>query len=131
MAHVLIVDDSESERRVLTFLLENNGYRVTGAGSGEDGLEAARRDKPDVVISDVVMKDMDGFVFCHTWMKDAELRSVPFMFYTGYLTSRQDERVGFGLGAARYLLKPLEASALLFEIAAVLKERTGRPSPKS
>lgn len=131
MAHVLIVDDTETDRRTLTFLLENNGYRVTSASNGAEGLAAARRDKPDVVISDVVMKDMDGFVFCHAWMQDAELRSVPFIFYTGYLTSRQDERVGFGLGAARYLVKPLEASALLYELSAVLKQRAGNRSSKS
>ena len=120
MHHVLIVDDSATDRRVLKLLLEHNGYRVSVAGGGEEALAAARSDRPDVVISDVMMRGMDGFVFCHAWMQDAGLRTIPFIFYTGHLTTHQDEQVGLKLGAARYLLKPIESNVLLMELSAVL-----------
>ena len=130
MTHLLIVDDSEIDRRALKILLERNGYRVTAASSGEEALAAARRDRPDAVISDVMMRNMDGFVFCRTWMQDKKLRPIPFIFYTGHLTDQQDEHVGTALGAARYLIKPLETNALLLELGAVLQARTEQSRPQ-
>jgi len=110
-------------------LLERNGYRVTTAINGEEALATARHDKPDVVISDVMMRNMDGFVFCRTWMQNEELKPIPFIFYTGHLTSQQDEYVGIALGAVRYLIKPLEAHALLLELGAVLRAQSERSHP--
>jgi CheY-like chemotaxis protein len=122
MTHVLIADDREPERKLLKMLLEFNGYRVTAVGDGVEALAAARSDRPDVIISDVLMPNMDGFVLRHTWMQDAELRSIPFIFYTANLTSREDEHVGTVLGAARYLTKPMEAAVFLRELRTVLQE---------
>ena len=130
MTHVLIVDDSEIDRQVLKMLIERNGYRVTTASNGEEALAAARRDRPDAVISDVMMRTMDGFVLCHTWMQDEKLRPIPFIFYTGHLTGQKDEHVGVALGAARYLIKPLEANALLSELGAVLQARSEQSHPQ-
>ena len=129
MTHVLIVDDSASDRQVLKILLERNDYHVTTASNGEEALAAARHDRPDVVISDVMMRNMDGFVFCQTWMQDEKLRPIPFIFYTGHLTGQRDEHVGMALGAARYLIKPLETNALLLELAAVLQTRSEQLHP--
>jgi CheY-like chemotaxis protein len=78
MAHILIVDDLVEERKLLQMLLEHNGYRVTTAGDGVEALAAARHDRPDAVVSDVLMPNMDGFVLCHTWMQDAELKAIAF-----------------------------------------------------
>ena len=93
MIHVLIVDDREADRKPLKILLERNGYRVTTAGDGVEALAAARRDRPDVIVSDVLMPKMDGFVLCHAWMQDAELKAIPFIFYSGNLTTLEDELV--------------------------------------
>ena len=125
MAHILIVDDLEAERKLLQMLLERNGYRVTTAGDGVEALAAARHDRPDAIVSDVLMPNMDGFVLCHAWMQDAELRTVPFIFYTANLTSAEDEHVARTLGAVRYLVKPLETSVFLWELRAVLKQQAG------
>ena len=130
MTHILIVDDSEIDRQVLKMLLERNGYRVTTASNGEEALAGALRDRPDAVISDVMMRKMDGFVFCNTWMQDEKLRPIPFIFYTGHLTDQKDEHVGLVLGAARYLIKPLEINALLMELGAVLQARSEQSHPR-
>ena len=122
MTHVLIVEDSEADRKFLEMLLERNGYRVTAAGDGVEALAAARRERPDAIVSDVLMPNMDGFVLCHAWMQDAELRAVPFIFYTANLTSRQDEHVAMTLGAVRYLIKPLDAGVFLRELRTVLQQ---------
>jgi hypothetical protein len=97
----LIVDDSEPERQLLARLLELNGYRVTAAANGVEALAAARRERPDTVVSDVLMPKMDGFALCHAWMQDAELKTVPFVFYSANLTLAEDAHVGKVLGAAR------------------------------
>jgi CheY-like chemotaxis protein len=123
MTHVLIVDDREAGRKLLKMLLESNGYRVTAAGDGVEALAAARRDRPDAIVSDVLMPNMDGFVLCDAWMQDAELRAIPFIFYTAHLTSRQDEHVAMALGAVRYLIKPLEGGVFLRELRTVLLQR--------
>ena len=131
MAHVLIVDDLEAERKLLKMLLDRNGYRVTLAADGVEALAAARRDRPDVIVSDVLMPNMDGFVLCHAWMQDAELKAIPFIFYTANLTSREDERVAMGLGAARYLVRPLEGAVFLWELRTVLHERAVHAGPRT
>jgi len=122
MTHVLIAEDRGADRKLLKMLLELNGYRVTTAGDGVEALAAARNDRPDAIISDVAMPIMDGFVLCHDWMQDAQLRSIPFIFYTGNLTSSEDEHVARVLGAARYLIKPVEAEVLLSELQTVLQQ---------
>ena len=129
MTHVLIVDDREADRKLLKMVLERNGYRVTVAGDGVEALAAARHDRPDAIVSDVLMPNMDGFVLCHAWMQNAELKTIPFIFYSGNLTSPQDEHVALALGAARYLIKPLETGVFLLELSTVLQQRaeTSRP----
>jgi CheY-like chemotaxis protein len=131
MTHVLIVDDQEPDRKLLKLLLEFNGYRVTEAGDGLEALAAARRDRPDAIVSDIAMPNMDGYVLCHTWMEDAEFKTIPFIFYTANLTSREDKHVAVVLGAARYLLKPMEAEVLLRELDTVLQQWAARPSPQA
>ena len=131
MTHILIVDDSEPDRDLLKMLLEFNGYRVTVAGNGVEALAAARSCRPDAVVSDVAMPKMDGFVLCHTWMQDAELRTIPFIFYSANLTLAQDEHVGKVLGAARYLIKPMRQEGLLQELRSVLQQWDGRSRPRT
>jgi len=120
MTHILIVDDNETDCRLLKMVLEFNGYRVTIAGDGVEALAAARSCRPDAIVSDVAMPNMDGFVLCHTWMQDPDLRTIPFIFYSANLTLPEDAHVGKGLGAARYLIKPMEQEGFLRELRKVL-----------
>jgi CheY-like chemotaxis protein len=129
--HVLIVDDREADRNLLKTLLEFNGYRVTAVGDGVEALAAARSDRPDVIVSDVLMPNMDGFVLCHAWMQDAELRAIPFIFYTANLTSQDDEHVGMVMGAARYLIKPMESEVFLRELRTVLQQWPEHSRPRT
>ena len=127
VTHILIVDDSEPDRELLKMLLERNDYGVSLAGNGLEALAAARDCRPDAVVSDVAMPKMDGFTLCHTWMQDAELKAIPFIFYSANLTLPEDAHVGKVLGAARYLIKPMQQERFLRELHSVLQERD-RPS---
>ncbi len=131
MTHILIADDSEPDRELLKLLLELNGYRVTVAGNGVEALAAARSCRPDVIVSDVAMPKMDGFLLCHAWMQDPELRTVPFIFYSANLTLAKDEHVGKALGAARYLIKPMQQESFLQELRSVLQQWDGHPRPQA
>ncbi len=125
MTHILIVDDNEPDRELLKMLLEFNGYRVTVAANGVEALAAARNSRPDAIVSDVAMPKMDGFALCRTWMQDAELRAIPFIFYSANLTLAEDEHVGKMLGAARYLIKPMQQEGFLRELRNVLQQWDG------
>ncbi len=129
MDHVLIVEDNEENRTLLKILLEVNGYRVTVAGDGLEALAAAERDRPDAVVSDVLMPKMDGFALCRAWMQDAALRRIPFIFYSATYVHPDDEQFAMALGAVRYLIKPVEAAVFLRELRAVLQQWTGREAP--
>lgn len=129
MDHVLIVEDNEENRTLLKMLLEINGYRVTVAGDGLEALAAAERDRPDAVVSDVLMPKMDGFALCRAWMQDAALRRIPFIFYSATYVHPDDEQFAMALGAVRYLIKPVEAAVFLRELREVLQQWTGREAP--
>ena len=127
--HVLIVEDDQDSRELLKLLLEANGYRVTTAQDGLAALAAARRDRPAAIVSDALMPKMDGFSLCRRWMRDAELRTIPFIFYSASYLHPQDEQLALALGAVRYLTKPLKAEAFLTELRAVLQQWAGQAAP--
>lgn len=129
MAHVLIVEDHEENRNLLKMLLQANGYRVTSAGDGLEALAAARSDRPDVVVSDGLMPNMDGFALCRAWMQDEELKKIPFIFYSATYVRKEDEQFALAEGAVRYLVKPLEAEVFLKELRDALQQWAGHDAP--
>jgi len=133
MPHVLIVEDHEENRNLLKVLLEVNGYRVSVTRDGLEALAVARSDPPDAVVSDALMPNMDGFALCRAWMRDASLKTIPFIFYSATYVRPDDAQYAAALGAVRYLIKPLEAKAFLAELDAVLQQWGGRgvPAPAS
>jgi PAS domain S-box-containing protein len=130
MTHVLIVEDHARNRSLLKMLLEANGYQVTAAGDGLEALAAARREPPDVIVSDALMPKMDGFALCRAWMQDTALKVIPFIFYSGTYVRPDDEEFAMALGAVRYLIKPVEAEVFLRELEVVLQQWAGRPAPE-
>ena len=124
MKKILIVDDDITLRTALTRYLENRGYAVQDASSGVEGLTAFEQDLPDLVVSDVLMPEMDGLEFCRRLRATRSGQLVPFIF----LSSRRevDDRVqGHKMGADDYLVKPFEPRELVAKIEAQL-ERSRR-----
>jgi CheY-like chemotaxis protein len=79
---ILIVDDHEPNRYLLRALLTASGYDVLEATNGVEALEQARRTRPDLIIADILMPQMDGFTLCRECKRDEELCDIPFVFYT-------------------------------------------------
>jgi CheY-like chemotaxis protein len=126
---LLIVDDNEQNRYMLQVLLEGHGYQVDSASDGVEALETARRDPPDMIISDILMPAMDGFALCREWKKDARLKGIPFVFYTATYTDPKDEAFALSLGADRFIIKPQEPDVFVEMVLQVFENHGGgRPA---
>jgi CheY-like chemotaxis protein len=122
---ILVVDDDEWSVRMVSSLLSARGYRITTAGDGQEGLIRARQAHPDLIISDVVMPDMDGWAFVKHLRADPAFAFVPVIFLTG-LNTNEDRIKGFKLGVDDYLAKPFHVEELELRVANVLRRCSGR-----
>ncbi len=121
-AAVLVVDDHADERMLVRTIVERMGHRVVEARNGRDALDLALASAPDLILSDMLMPNMDGFEFCRRLQEHAVLRHVPFVFVTATYGEQHDREFAAEIGAARVLLKPFEAPALRAVVAEILDE---------
>lgn len=124
MKRILIVDDDRTMRTVLTRYLENRGYQVEQFGSGSEALAAFAKNPPDLVVSDVMMPEMDGLEFCRRLRSTPSGQLMPFIFLSGK-GELEDRIYGHEIGADDYLTKPVDPRELVAKIEAQL-ERTRR-----
>lgn len=120
MAHILIVDDSPTERHVLQGMLERNGMKVSLATSGEEGVARAKELMPDLVLMDVVMPGLNGFQATRELTKTAETASIPVILVT--TKDQETDRIwGMRQGAKEYLTKPVQEAQLLAAIRNLIR----------
>lgn len=124
MKKILIVDDDRTLRTVLTRYLENRGYQVDQVGSGAEALVAVTKNPPDLVVSDVMMPEMDGLEFCRRLRSTPPGQLMPFIFLSGK-GELEDRIYGHSIGADDYLTKPVDPRELVAKIEAQL-ERSRR-----
>ena len=115
MATILIVDDDTLQRSLVTALLEPAGHEIHEARSAEEGLQAARALRPDLVLADVSLPGMSGLDLARTMKADPELRRIAVIALTGY-AMREDEIVARRAGCDGYLAKPVLGAALRAEV---------------
>lgn len=109
---ILVVEDDASILDIISYILEEAGYRVLQAANGAAGLSVLQMLKPDLIMSDIMMPGMDGLTFCAQVQNDADLAHIPFIFLTAK-DDKDDIRQGMKLGADDYLTKPFEPEDLL------------------
>jgi signal transduction histidine kinase len=124
---ILIAEDSATQAQQLQHILEGNGYRVTATANGRLALEAAQRDKPALIISDVIMPEMTGYELCSRIKADALLGDVPVILVTT-LSDPHDVIRGLECRADNFILKPYDAEQLLHRIQFVLVNNQMRRS---
>jgi diguanylate cyclase (GGDEF)-like protein len=112
---ILLIEDNADARDALTALLEHHGYLVRGAENGAIALEEARREAPDLVITDLVMPELSGFDVLEQFRKLPELADVPMIVVSGR-DDVQDRIAGFELGADDFLAKPVHIDELLARV---------------
>jgi len=131
MKTALIVDDHEENRYLLRTVLTSAGYEVREASNGADALNEARSHPPTIIISDILMPQMDGFAFCRECSRDPALAKIPFVFYTATYTSPADEALAAKLGAARFITKPVGDDEFIAAISDIVEaQESGRLAPR-
>ena len=118
---LLIVDDEKDLADMIKFRLEANGYEILIAYDGQAALETARKEKPDLIILDLMLPKMDGYKVCGLLKNDARYSGIPIIIFSAK-GQDDDVRLGQELGANAYLTKPFEPGALLGKIKELIKE---------
>jgi DNA-binding NarL/FixJ family response regulator len=120
MKKILVIEDEPEMRRNIMALLRYHDYESIAAENGRVGVEAARREKPDLILCDVMMPELDGYGVLQALQTDVSLARTPFIFLTAK-GEKDDLRSGMNLGADDYLTKPVANADLIRAIEARLR----------
>jgi signal transduction histidine kinase len=127
---ILIIDDDPSCIKILEYRLRSNDYDVIVCRNGEEGLKKIRENKPDLVITDILLPKIDGFQVCAVLKDDPKLKHIPIVILTAIYVTEEDVKKGFTLGANMYFVKPdilmskpVQADILMEHIHVLLGEK--------
>ena len=118
---ILIVDDEVQLVEMVKMRLEAAGYEVISAYDGQDGFDKAKKNKPDLIILDLMLPKMDGYKICGLLKNDARYSKIPIIMFTARL-QEEDVRLGKDLGAEEYVTKPFDPKILLSKIKELIGE---------
>ena len=117
---ILIVDDNEKNRYLISFILEKNGFEVVTATDGFEGVEAARKQRVDLVIMDIKMPKMDGYEATREIRKLEDYQSVQIIALTSYAMA-EDKKKALEAGCDGYIAKPINPETFMDEIRKYLE----------
>ncbi len=120
--YLLVVEDDPDILTLLEKTLTIRGYRVITACNGVEGLEMIRKERPTLVIADIMMPKMDGFSLVHRLRIDPETRTIPVIFVTVTYIAREDREFALNIGATRFIQKPIDFEQFLKTIEELLKQ---------
>ena len=119
MAKILIAEDEPDIRELVAFTLRFAGYEVVSATNGEEAVQLASREYPDLILMDVRMPRMTGYDACRVMKADAELKDIPVVFLSAKGQEAEIQN-GLDVGAEEYLLKPFAPDQLTNRVKAIL-----------
>ncbi len=123
---ILIVDDDPDLVEAVTMILESKKYDVSAAYGGNEGLQKARSDKPDLIVLDVMMPDKDGYAVCKELKADQKTSKIPVLLLTAVAskiaTTRYTQQMGLETEADDYIDKPVEPAMLVQRIETLLSK---------
>jgi DNA-binding response OmpR family regulator len=125
---ILIVDDDVQTLRLISMMLERQGYRILSANTGAQALHLAHTERPNIIILDIMMPDMDGFEVTRRLRKDPETARVPILMFTAK-AQVEDKISGYEAGADDYLIKPIHPAELTAHLRALLSRSRERRVP--
>lgn len=117
---ILIVEDDRDITKMLDYNLKKEGFRVISVADGEDALESAHKEHPDLILLDLMLPGMDGLDVCKVLKKESKTSSIPIIMLTAK-AQESDKVVGLELGADDYVTKPFSPRELIARIKAVLR----------
>jgi len=112
---ILIIEDNEQNMYMLTYLLESNNYEVFQSYSGSEGIALAKRNKPDVILLDIQLPEMDGYAVACELRKNIELTDIPIIAVTSYAMTGDKEKA-FEAGANGYIEKPIDPDTFISQL---------------
>ena len=125
-AKILLVDDDMDFVEATKTVLESGNYEVIVAHEGEEGLQKAKKENPDLVLLDIIMPVKDGFIAAEQFKKDPQLNKIPVLMLTSYSSRGQETSIprsqGFSLDAEDYIDKPISPEDLLSKVQQYLKK---------
>ncbi len=119
---ILLIEDEKDMVYAVTLQLESCGYEIISAFDGHEGLKTARKEKPDLIILDLMLPKMDGYKVCGLLKADARYSNIPVIMFTAR-AQESDKKTGEEVGADAYITKPFDHQALLAKIKELLKEQ--------
>src|SRR5262245_46067271 len=125
LGRVLLVEDGGDVAELIRYNLSKEGYDVVLTSNGNDALRLAREHRPDVLLLDIMVPQLNGWEVCRRLKKDPELAAIPVIMVSGRV-EEGDKVLGFEVGADDYVTKPFSPRELIARIRAVL--RRGRPA---
>jgi DNA-binding response OmpR family regulator len=121
MPKILLVDDEVQLQTMVQMRLEANCYEVITASDGQEGLQKAKSENPDLIMMDVMMPKMDGYKVCGLLKNDTRYSKIPVVLFTAR-AQQDDQEVGKEAGADAYITKPFDPPVLLAKIEELLKK---------
>jgi DNA-binding response OmpR family regulator len=112
---ILVVDDEQDLVELIKMRLETNGYEVIVAYDGQQGLDKAKKQSPDLIILDLMIPKLDGYKICRMLKFDEKYKKIPIILFTAR-AQESDKKMGEEVGADAYITKPFEPKLLLEKI---------------
>ena len=125
MPRILAVEDEKDQLKMLEDFFKGEGWDFTGAATGAKALKEAASARPDVILLDVNLPDINGFELCRTIKENPATSGIPVALISGDVRDKERIMKGLGMGSAIYLLKPVDLDVLKAKLEAVL--RMGKP----
>ena len=119
---ILLVEDEKDMLYAVTLQLEASGYEVIAASDGQEGLQKARGEEPDLIILDLMLPKIDGYKVCRMLKFDEKYKKIPIIMFTARARD-VDKKMGQEVGVDAYITKPFEPSVLLGKIHELLERR--------
>ena len=120
--YLLIVEDDPDILKLLDTTLTFRGYRVIRARNGREGLDIIQRERPLIVIADIMMPQLDGFGLVHRLRINPDTRDIPVVFITATYVTPEDQEFALNIGATRFIQKPVDLENLLTQVAQLLEQ---------
>ncbi len=122
MKSILIIEDEKDIVDLITYHFKQSGYSVVSAPDGSSGLEQAKKEKPDLIILDLMLPEMDGKDVCRALKSNPVTKSIPILMLTAK-AEEMDRVIGFELGADDYVTKPFSPRELVLRVKAILRRK--------
>lgn len=112
---ILVIEDNEQNMYLCNFILTSHGYTVLQARTGTEGIAAVLKHRPDLVILDIQLPEMDGYAVAHELKNNTETKNIPIIAVTSYAMAGDRERI-LEAGCAGYIEKPIDPETFIYEV---------------